>query len=118
MIGKKAFVDLCNWLDKVEFKNEDDNTNFEKIFNRSFHNEEDCFDTRLMYIWPLEAAQEALKIVVLDMGETEEGADWFVYEGMGQIANYGSTEIDDVTINSYEDYYDWVVKEYGSGNSK
>lgn len=118
MVKKETFVNICKLVDMVEEKNDADNSAFEKLFNTSFHGEEDCFDTRLMYIWPLEAAQEALKIVVLDMGETEEGADWFVYEGKGQIANYGSTAIDDVTITSYEDYYDWVVKEYGSGDSK
>lgn len=118
MVKKETFVNICKLVDMVEEKNDADNSAFEKLFNTSFHGEEKCFDTRMMYIWPLEAAQEMLKQILLDMGHTEFGADWFVYEGMGQILNFGSTEINDIPIRSYEEYYDWAAKEYGDGNGE
>lgn len=108
MIGKKAFVKLCNFVNKIDERCDDTDRGIEKVLNKSFNGVEDTFDSVSMFIWPLEAAQEMLKEVVLDCGESEIGADWFVQEGLPMIAG-GGTEIDDVKINSYEDYWDYLV---------
>lgn len=44
--------------------------------------------------------------------EWEEGAEWFIYDGLSQI-NRGGTEIEEndktYTIKSLKDYYDYLI---------
>ena len=46
------------------------------------------------------------------MGESEDGAAWFLYDGLDQIKEFGKTEIEvdgkTIELESIKDYYDYL----------
>lgn len=52
-----------------------------------------------------------VKLLILN-GESEDGADWFIYEGLEQIEN-GGTKIGfngkEYNIKDLRDYYDYLI---------
>lgn len=75
-------------------------------------------DTRSMYLKFYDIASEYIIRILEIEGESREGAEWFVYDGLNQIEN-GGTEIEDdgkiFKIKTIKDYYDYL-KQYNTTN--
>ena len=112
MIKKETFVKLFQMLEEVEERTDKFNSALESVFNSPFRAGEYGGDTRMMCYWMEDPIREIIKNVLInEMGETNEGADWAVIEMPGQI-KFGSTCIEDYEISSYEDYYDYLAKNF------
>lgn len=112
MIKKETFVKLFQILEEVEERTDKFNKDLEDVFNAPYRAGEYGGDTRMMCYWMEDPVREIIKnILVNEMGETNEGADWAVMEMPGQI-KFGSTCIEDYEISSYEDYYDYLTKNF------
>lgn len=107
---KETFIKLVNNYKKIETKSEEFSKGLESILNISFKNWYEG-ENRVMFLWPIEGAATMLKDVLIDLGDSEEGAGWFIYEGIDQI-DKGGTEIEansmKYSIKSYGDYYDYL----------
>jgi hypothetical protein len=70
-------------------------------------------DSCVMYFEPFDIVCNGVTKILELNGESHEGADWFVYEGIQQIRN-GGTEIgyngEKYSIKTLKDYYDWLVE--------
>jgi hypothetical protein len=70
-------------------------------------------DTSSMYYAPLNIVENyIMEILQTELGESEEGAEWFIYEGLPQIKR-GGTSIEENgkiwDIKNIKDYYDYLV---------
>ena len=104
MIKYESFAKLINYYHIMNQEINRFNDYVDKIFGS---------DTRSMYIKPLEIIENLIIEILQDeLGESKEGAEWFIYEGLSQIEN-GGTEIGEndkvYKIKSIKDYYDYLV---------
>ena len=104
----ETFVDILKTRDLVEEEM--------RLFNEKMQNLMGE-DSLCMYYKPMEMLNDLIeKILVNEMGESTEGAEWFIYDGIEQIKNEGTkisekneNDTDKVwKINSYEDYYTYL----------
>lgn len=112
MISEKTFITLIknhkNFLEKID--------KFTGDLTKTFSSESIIF-----LDWPVEYTCDVLKTIIMDIGETEESADWFVWEGIEQIDN-GGTVVGEMVdgewkyfkINSYKDYYKYITKDWSN----
>ncbi len=114
MIKKETFINICNLVDKVDARVDTMNGDFEKVLRKGFDENADT-DSMVMIMWPLEAVIQILEQILIDMGDSEDGASWFCYEAMGMIKNSGSAEMEingeEISFTSYGDYYDYLIRE-------
>mgnify|MGYP006956012007 CR=1 FL=1 len=120
MVKKETFINICNLVDKVDARVDTMNGDLEKVLRKGFDEKTDT-DSMVMIMWPLDAAIQMLEQILIDMGDSEEGADWFCYEAMGMIKNSGSAEMEvdgkEISFKSYGDYYDYLKKIYDVENN-
>lgn len=109
MVSKETFVNICNIVKDVEERLRKDNKVLENLFNKDFRGNKP-FDTNLMWFWPLSAVSEILSEILKDSGESKEGIEWFIYEGLPQIREGKGTQVDDFEVKSIEDYYDYLTR--------
>lgn len=103
----ETFLDLINTLLKMQELCKTFDNGIEKVLNMSFDKNYES-DSRSMLLFPVEGIDHLIiKILVNEFGESKDGAEWFVYEGIDQILN-GGTKINDWEIKSFEDYYNWL----------
>lgn len=110
---KETFLNMIEISKQTEKRCEDFNNGLEGLIRMPFRDGSYNNDATVMFYWPLEAVLEMFKAALMDMGESEEGAEWFIYEGIDQIDSGKGTEIDDgkvYKINSYEDYYNYLME--------
>lgn len=104
MISFDTFKESINLLNTLQVTLNNFNRELEKILGS---------DTSSMYYTPLHITEMyIINMLQIEFGESEEGAEWFIYEGLPQIEN-GGTEIEDDgkkwNIKSIKDYYDYLI---------
>lgn len=103
MINFKSFMSLINLLESSYNECTRINSNIRVLTQSS--------DTCSMYFVPYELVAKTIIEILQSEGETEEGAEWFVYEGMEQIKDKGTEiTVDKKTykIKTMRDYYDYL----------
>lgn len=122
MVKKETFVALCENVKRTMELTNAFNDGLDKVLRMEF-DPMYTTDGYTMCLWPLEAAQEMLINVIKDDLDTNDGADWFVYEAFEKIASGSSVELKlldrtdadkvvegaKVIISSFEDYYEFCV---------
>lgn len=125
MIEFKTLKALVDIYEKCQVKCNSISNKMEKLFDP---------DTSVMFYWPLDFCAKQIKSVLIsEFGESPEGADWFIYEGLSSIRAGRCTEIGlrdnsvENTLNSegeqeipftyykirtLEDYYNFQTKNY------
>ena len=103
MINYEEFEILVDLLKKSYEESRRFNKALEEVYGQ---------DTSVWYYTQYDIVSDyVVKILELN-GESHEGAEWFVYDGLEQIEK-GGTEIgyDDkwYNIKTIHDYYDWLV---------
>lgn len=109
MVKLETFIELCNIFQETSEKSSSVERELETVLGKGFRGSYGG-DNSIMLIWPVEAVGSMLQEILKDMGESKEGAKWFVYEGLDQITSGMGTTIDDVEIQSIEDYYNYLKK--------
>lgn len=104
MINYNSFKEMINLLNTISVELENFNRSMEKILGS---------DTSSMYYTPLNIVENyIMEMLHTELGESKEGAEWFIYDGLPQI-NSGGTEIEyngkKWNIKSIKDYYDYLV---------
>jgi len=70
-------------------------------------------DSVSMYYKPHDMICDTIQKILELNGESHEGAEWFVYDGLEQIRK-GGTEIEEngktYKINTIKDYYDFLME--------
>lgn len=104
MISYNSFKEMINLLNTIGVELDNFNRGMERILGS---------DTSSMYYAPLNIVENyIIEILQTELGESKEGAEWFIYDGLSQI-NGGGTEIGEndktYTIKSLKDYYDYLV---------
>lgn len=104
MIKFETFEKIIKLLDDVSFEVDNFNDGLQKLLGS------DCY---CMYYEPFNIVQNSIiEILQMEFNETKEGAEWFIYEGLPQIKN-GGTSIEENgkiwDIKNIKDYYDYLV---------
>ena len=104
MISYDMFKDMINLMNTVSVELDNFNRGMERILGS---------DTSSMYYVPLNIVENyIISTLQTELGESKEGAEWFIYDGLSQI-NRGGTEIEEngktYTIKSLKDYYDYLI---------
>ena len=104
MIKFETFEKIIKLLDDISLEVDNFNDGLEKVFGS---------DSRCMYYEPCEIVKNStIEILQMEFNETKEGAEWFIYEGLPQIKN-GGTSIEENgkiwDIKNIKDYYDYLV---------
>ena len=103
-IKYETFAKLINYYHIMNQEMDSFNKSIDKIFGS---------DTYSMYIKPFTIIENLIIEILQDeFGESKEGAEWFIYEGLEQIEK-GGTEIGEngkiYKIKSIKDYYNYLV---------
>ena len=98
------FKDMINLMNTVGVELDNFNRGMERILGP---------DTSSMYYAPLNIVENyIMEILQTELGESKEGAEWFIYDGLPQI-NGGGTSIEENgkiwDIKNIKDYYDYLV---------
>ena len=104
MITFDTFKEMINMLQTMDVQLNNFNKSLQNLLGS---------DTRCMYYTPFQIVEKfIIKILQIEFNETKEGAEWFVYEGLSQIKN-GGTSIEENgkiwNIKTIKDYYDYLV---------
>lgn len=104
MISYDMFKDMINLMNTVGVELDNFNRGMERVLGS---------DTSSMYYAPLNIVENyIISTLQTELGESKEGAEWFIYNGLAQI-NRGGTEIGEngktYTIKSLKDYYDYLI---------
>lgn len=80
-------------------------------------------DTRSMYCGPSHLFEDYLvKWIMRNLNESRDGAEWFLYEALGQISKGGSTFVVEngkkYTLHNVADYVSMCVKAHVKGKKK
>ena len=104
MIKFETFEKIIKLLDDISLEVDNFNNGLEKVFGS---------DSCCMYYEQFNIVQNSIiEILQTEFNETKEGAEWFIYEGLPQIKN-GGTSIEENgkiwDIKNIKDYYDYLV---------
>ena len=103
MISYEEFETLVDLLKKSHEESRRFNKALEEVYGQ---------DSCVWYYTQYDIIADHIIKILLINGESEEGAEWFVYDGLEQIEK-GGTEIgyDDkwYNIKTIRDYYDWLM---------
>ena len=104
MIKFETFEKIIKLLDDIGLEVDNFNDGLQKVLGS---------DSCCMYYEPCEIVKNsAIEILQMEFNETKEGAEWFIYEGLPQIKN-GGTSIEENgkiwNIKNIKDYYDYLV---------
>ena len=104
MIKFETFEKIIKLLDDISLEVDNFNNGLEKLFGS---------DSYCMYYEQFNIVQNSIiEILQIEFNETKEGAEWFIYEGLPQIKN-GGTSIEENgkiwDIKNIKDYYDYLV---------
>lgn len=103
----KTFENIIKTYKQLTKRCDEFNQVMEKALNISLDGDKDRADSVSFCLFPVEAVDKIIIDILIDEGETREGAEWFVYDGLDQIDN-GGTEINDTKINSLEEYFNFI----------
>ena len=104
MIKFETFEKIIKLLDDISLEADNFNDGLQKVLGS---------DSCCMYYEPCEIVKNStIEILQMEFNETKEGAEWFIYEGLPQIKN-GGTSIEENgkiwDIKNIKDYYDYLV---------
>ena len=104
MIKFETFEKIIKLLDDISIEVDNFNDGLQNVLGS---------DSCCMYYEQFNIVQNSIiEILQIEFNETEEGAEWFIYEGLPQIKN-GGTSIEENgkiwNIKNIKDYYDYLV---------
>lgn len=104
MITFNTFKEMINMLQTMDIEMDVFNGNLQDLLGS---------DTCCMYYKPSSIIEHSIiNILQYEFNESEEGAEWFIYEGLPQIKRDG-TSIEENgkiwNIKTIKDYYDYLV---------
>lgn len=104
MVKFETFEKIIKLLDDIDLELDNFNDRLQKVFGA---------DSCTMYYAPLSIINNyVIDFLQTEFNETKEGAEWFIYEGLPQIKN-GGTSIEENgkiwNIKTINDYYDYLV---------
>ena len=104
MISFDTFKEMRNMLQTMDIELDKFNNGLQNLLGS---------DTCCMYYKPsLIVERSIINILQYELNESEEGAEWFIYEGLPQIKR-GGTSIEENgkiwDIKNIKDYYDYLV---------
>ena len=86
MISYDMFKDMINLMNTVGVELDNINRGMERVLGS---------DTSSMYYTPLNIVENyIISTLQTELGESKEGAEWIIYDGLSQI-NRGGTEIEE-----------------------
>lgn len=104
----KTFKSFIKTITDMEKRCEEFNTAMENVLSMPFNKDGYKNDSTCMFFFPLEGIQNLfIETLVNEFDESQEGAEWFVYEGIDQILK-GGTEVNEQKIKTFEEYYNWL----------
>lgn len=114
MIGREAFKKIIELYRKFDKKTDDFNKKLEDLLNIDFETDKPIYDGSCWMYWPIDGLRQVLKQILMDFGESEDGADWWVFENGFEYPTEISETRDgkkiDYKINNDEDVYDYLSK--------
>ena len=116
MLSKEAFINVLE--NYIYFHNR--NKQFEKDLGKIFgakYKPTDEYSTieenQIWFNWAITGVDEIIKEIILDFGETQEGAEYWLYEGIDMITKDGGTTITEneteYKITDFSDLYDYLI---------
>ena len=106
------FEFLLKTYAEVEARCNKFNDLFDQAINSPLNNDHSPADGYSMLIFPMDAVSSIIFHFITSMGESEDGAAWFLYDGLDQIKEFGKTEIEvdgkTIELESIKDYYDYL----------
>ena len=104
MISYDMFKDMINLMNTVGVELDNFNRGMERVLGS---------DSSSMYYAPFNIVENyIISTLQTELGESKEGAEWFIYEGLPQIKR-GGTSIEENgkiwDIKNIKDYYDYLV---------
>lgn len=104
MMSFDAFKEMINMLQTMDIELDKLNESLQNLLGS---------DTCCMYYKPSQIVERSIINILQDeFNESEEGAEWFIYDGLPQIKN-GGTSIEENgkiwNIKTIKDYYDYLV---------
>lgn len=106
------FIFLLETYGKVEERCNKFNSLVEDALNLPLSKDHYNADSSSMLVFPIEAISDIIIHFIVSMGESEDGAAWFLYDGLDQIRTFQKTEIEvngkTIEIKSIKDYYDYL----------
>lgn len=110
MIGREAFKKIIELYKKFDEKTDDFNTKLENLLNTDFETDKPIYDGSVWLYWPLDGVRQMLKEILIDCGESEEGASWWMWENDFTFPTEIGLNGEELKINSIDDAYDYFVK--------
>ena len=105
------FKYLLEMYEKVTARCDKFNNLLENALNFPLEENHYVSDSFSMLVFPIQAVSNIIIQFLVNMGESKDGAEWFMYEGLDQI-KCGGTELEvnkkKYNINSIEDYYNFL----------
>ena len=100
----ESFEKMINCLDEIKKESDRFNKGLQNLLGG---------DTYSMYYTTEEIYEKCIiDVLISEFGESKEGADWFVYEGLTQIKDGGTSITENNKkwkIKNIKDYYNYLV---------
>jgi hypothetical protein len=109
MIKKENLKNIIELYKKFDEKTDDFNKKLEDLLNTDFETDKPIYDGSCWLYWPIDGVRQILKHVLIDCGETEEGADWWLYENDFTFPTEIGFEGKNYIINNYDDFYGYLL---------
>lgn len=109
MIKKENLINIIELYKKFDKKTDDFNKKLEDLLNTDFETDTPIYDGSCWLYWPLDGVKQILKQIMLDCGESEEGADWWLYENDFTFPTEIKYNDKDYEINDYDSLYNYLI---------
>lgn len=114
MLGEKAFISIIKEYLYFIDRNSKFGKDLEKVFGSKYE-PTDCWSTEdnsIWLNWAIVGVGKIVKEIILDFGETDDGADYWLYEGIDMITKGGTTVVDnniEYNITNFNELYNFLI---------
>jgi hypothetical protein len=108
MIKKEHLINIIELYRKFDKKTDDFNEKLENLLNSDFETDEPVFDGSCWLYWPIEGVRQIIKQILMDCGESEEGASWWLYENDFSFPTEIGLNGKDYEIKDYDSFYEYL----------
>lgn len=121
MVKKETFINILELYRKFDKKTDDFNKKLEDLLNVDFETDKPIYDGSCWMYWPIDGLRQVLKQIIMDFGESEDGADWWIFENGFEYPTEISEKVNGkevvYKIENDEDAYNYLKSISGEKNA-